>query len=256
MSNNARPLAVVTGAARGIGLATTRQLALRGYHVLAIDAPVGSTMPYALSSASELEGIREDHIVPRRCDVRDADLLTAIVQEMTADFGALEVAVACAGVLAGSESSLELDPRQAHEIFDVDYWGVVHLATVTVPLLRRSHGALIAVSSAAGTRGLPRLGHYCAAKHAIHGFLSALAREEVPKGVRINIVAPGSTNTALLAATADVYELSLPTAFLAQQLDPHLNTPDDVANVICFLASNEASGINATVVPVDRGFMG
>jgi SDR family mycofactocin-dependent oxidoreductase len=250
------PLAIVTGGARGIGRACVQALASSGYRVVAIDAPATSSMPYSLSSSDDLAAISNQNIHPLGCDVRDSEALTNLVQQVTRQWGSAQLVVACAGVLAGSASSLELDREQAQEIFDVDYWGVINLASATIESLRRTRGSFIAISSAAGMRGLPQLGHYCAAKHAVHGFLAALAREEIPKGVRINIVAPGSTDTALLAATAEVYQLSSANEFLAQQLDPTLNTADDVAAVVAFLASDAASGINGAIVPVDRGFIG
>jgi NAD(P)-dependent dehydrogenase (short-subunit alcohol dehydrogenase family) len=224
--------------------------------VVAIDAPSASTMPYSLSSSDDLSAISNLNIHPFDCDVRDSDTLTTLVQQSTRRWGPARVVVACAGVLAGSASSLELNHEQAKEIFDVDYWGVIYLASATIESLRKTRGSFIAISSAAGVRGLPQLGHYCAAKHAVHGFLTALAREEISKGVRINIVAPGSTDTALLAATAEVYHLSSTSEFLAQQLDPTLNTPADIAAVVAFLASDAARGINGSIVPVDRGFIG
>jgi SDR family mycofactocin-dependent oxidoreductase len=250
------PLAIVTGGARGIGLACVQALASSGYRVVAIDAPTNSSMPYSLSTNDDLAAISNLNLHPIACDVRDSEALTNHVQQVTQRWGSAQLVVACAGVLAGSASSLELDREQAQEIFDVDYWGVIYLASATIESLRRTRGSFIAVSSAAGVRGLPQLGHYCAAKHAVHGFLAALAREEISKGVRINIVAPGSTDTALLAATAQVYQLSSANEFLAQQLDPTLNTPADVAAVVAFLASDAASGINGSIIPVDRGFIG
>ncbi|WP_298210722.1 SDR family oxidoreductase [Ferrimicrobium sp.] len=256
MTTTRRPLAIVTGGARGIGLATAQALASSGFHVVVVDAPGASSMPYPLSTEPDLARIRDQHIQPEPCDVRKASHLTRLVARLIRTLGPVHVAVACAGVLAGSTSSLELDNEQAQEIFDVDYWGVVHLAAATMPSLRTTRGSFIAITSAAGLRGLPQLGHYCAAKHAVHGFLAALAREELPVGVHINIVAPGSTDTAILQATADVYHLASPADFLAQQLDPILNTPADVASVVAFLANNPTSGINAATISVDRGFQG
>ncbi|MCI2976418.1 MAG: SDR family oxidoreductase [Ferrimicrobium sp.] len=253
---NKNPLAIISGGARGIGLATAHQLASQDYRIVVIDGPTSSTMPYALSSTSELEAIHDERITPRCCDVRDPDALAVVVEDAIATYGPVHVAIASAGVLAGSPSSLALDQGQAREIFDVNYWGVVHLAAATIPSLRNTRGSFIAVSSAAGTRGLPQLGHYCGSKHAIHGFLAALAREELPNGVHINVVAPGSTETTLLEATAQVYGLATAEAFLAQQLDPNLNSPRDIAKVIGFLVTTSAQGINAAVINVDRGFIG
>lgn len=249
-------VAIVTGGARGIGLACVKLLASSGYHVVAIDAPATSSMPYLLSTNEDLTAISSQNIHPLRCDVRDSNAVLASVEQTVEQWGPPRLAVACAGVIAGSTSSLDLDHDQAREIFDVDYWGVVHLAGATIESLRKTHGSFIAISSAAGLRGLPQLGHYCAAKHAVHGFLAALAREEIPKGVRVNIVAPGSTDTTILEATARIYNLDSTNEFLAQQLDPTLNTPTDVAAVVAFLASDAANGINGAIVPVDRGFRG
>jgi len=242
-------VAVVTGAGRGIGRATARALAADGWRVIGIDGPTHTSLPYPLTDATALAD-DEVHLVA--ADVRDPAALAAAL----APYRPVEVAVAAAGVIAGAPSSLALPESQAREVMDVNFWGLAHLASCVMEDLRMTRGCFIGVTSAGGTRGLPRLAHYCASKHAATGFLAALAREEGPFGVRVLAVAPGSTRTAMLEESARIYGLASPEEFAAHHLDGVLNDPDDVARVIAFLAREDAQAINAAIIPVDRGFRG
>lgn len=242
--------AVVTGAGRGIGRATARALAAEGWQVVGIDGPGTSTLPYPLTSPLDLADDGPVRFVA--ADVRDpAALATAL-----APYRPVRLAVAAAGVIAGAPSSLSLPDEQAREVMEVNFWGLVHLAQCVMGDLRATRGCLVGVTSAGGARGLPRLAHYCASKHAANGFLAALAREEAPAGVRVLAVAPGSTRTAMLEESARIYGLQSAAQLATHHADGALNDPEDVARVIAFLAREDARGINAAVVPVDRGFLG
>lgn len=242
--------AVVTGAGRGIGRATARALAAEGWRVVGIDGPRHSSLPYALTSRDELTS--DDGIEFEVADVRDQAALAAAL----APYQPVRLAVAAAGVIAGAPSSLSLPDRDAREVMEVNFWGVVHLAQCVMPGLRATRGTFLAISSAGGTRGLPRLAQYCASKHAVNGFCLALAREEGPHGVRILAVAPGSTRTAMLEESARIYELGDVEEFAMHHADGVLNEPEDVAAVVAFLASTPARAINGAIIPADRGFDG
>jgi NAD(P)-dependent dehydrogenase (short-subunit alcohol dehydrogenase family) len=242
--------AVVSGAGRGIGRAIARALAADGWQVVGIDGPATSTLPYPLTSPAGLADDGEVHLIA--ADVRDpAALATAL-----APYRPVRLAVAAAGVIAGAPSSLALPEEQARELMEVNFWGLARLAQCVIEDLRATKGCFIGVTSAGGTRGLPRLAHYCASKHAATGFLLALAREEAPAGVRILAVAPGSTRTAMLEESARIYGLASAAQFAAHHADGTLNDPEDIARVIAFLAREDARAINAAVISVDRGFSG
>ena len=236
-------LALVTGAARGIGAATVARLEADGYDVIAVDRGEDDPrLPYALGRHSP------------RVDVTDTRALQAVIEQAG---GALDVVVAAAGVIAGGVPAWELDPAAEAAVLDVNLSGVMTAARVGVPaLLRRAQpreGRFIAVASTAATRGLPQLAAYCAAKAGVVGFVRALAVELGGTGVTANAVSPGSTRTPLLDESARLYGLASAEAFAAQQPLGRLIEPEEVAAVIAFLASPDARAVTGADYAVDGG---
>jgi NAD(P)-dependent dehydrogenase (short-subunit alcohol dehydrogenase family) len=139
----------------------------------------------------------------------------------------------------------------------VNLEGVWRLARAAVPrMLERPHpreGRFVAVASAGGTLGLPLLSAYSAAKHGVIGFVRSLAAELGPHGVTANAVAPGSTRTAMLDASAAVYGLTDVKEFASHHLLQRLVAPDEVAATIAWVCSPAASGVTGAVIPVDAG---
>ncbi len=257
-------VAVVTGAARGIGAATVRALTEAGWAVLAVDVAADDTaLPYPLGTAAELSTVvdaAEGTPGTARAfvaDVRDPDALAAAVAEAERRWGGLDAAIAAAGVIAGGAPLWEVPVEQQRAVLDVDLGGVLHLARAAVPaLLRRPvprSGRFLAVASAAATRGLPMLAAYCAAKAGVAGLVRALGAELGGTGVTANAVSPGSTDTAMLAESARLYDLPDAAAFAAQQPVRRLLDPAEVAAVLAFLAGPGSSGMTGAVVPVDGG---
>lgn len=262
--SDAERVALVTGAARGVGAATVAALAAEGWAVLAVDnAADDPALPYALGTAGELTAtvaaamsaggtVREF-----RADVRDVHAMATAVSYAENAFGGLDAALACAGVIAGGAEQWLVPLDQERAVIDVDLGGVLTLARVAVPaLLRRPEprrGRFVAVASTAATRGLPMLAAYCAAKAGVTGLIRALAVELGSTGVTANAVSPGSTATAMLDETARLYNLSAATDFAAQQPQGRLLHPDEVAAVLRFLCSPQSSGMTGAVVSVDGG---
>ncbi len=251
-------VAVVTGAARGIGAATVRRLVADGWGVVAVDrAADDPTLPYPLATRAELEALAGDRV--RTCvgDVRSAADLAVAVALAEEAFGGLDAAVAAAGVVAGGLPQWELPPEVERTVLDVDLGGVLTLARVAVPaLLRRPEprsGRFLAVASAAATRGLPMLAAYCAAKAGVVGFVRALAVELGGSGVTANAVSPGSTDTAVLAESARLYGLPAAADFARQQPVGRLLAPAEVAAALAWLAGPETGGVTGAVLPVDGG---
>ena len=259
-------VALVTGAARGIGAATVHALSEDGWTVLAVDiAADDPDLPYRMGNAAELAGVveeanrraRAERVQAFVADVRDPAAVERIVAAAEARFGGLDAAIAAAGVIAGGAPLWEVPLAQQQAVLDVDLGAVVSLARVTIPaLLRRTEprsGRFLAVASAAATRGLPMLAAYCAAKAGVTGLVRALAVELAGTGVTANAVSPGSTATAILDESARLYDLPGASAFAAQQLVGRLLEPGEVAAVLAFLASPASSGMTGAIVPVDGG---
>jgi SDR family mycofactocin-dependent oxidoreductase len=260
-------VALVTGAARGIGAATVRGLAAQGWAVLAVDRCADDpALPYRLGSREEL-----DRVVAEACakaagpaavravaaDTRDPERLAEAVAEAERCWGGLDAAIAAAGVIAGGVPLWEMPAGQLDAVLDTDLHGVVNLARAAVPaLLRRPEprqGRFLAVASAAATRGLPMLAAYCAAKAGVAGLIRALAVELGGTGITANAVSPGSTDTAMLAESARLYGLPGAASFAAQQPVRRLLEPDEVAAALVWLAGEASGAMTGAVVPVDGG---
>jgi SDR family mycofactocin-dependent oxidoreductase len=254
-------VALVTGAARGIGAATVLALAERGWAVLAVDrAKDDPALPYPMGNEAELAAVAAkapELVQPHLADVRDGSALEAAVAAAEARWGGLDAAIAAAGVIAGGLPLWEVPAEQHQAVLDVNLGGVLNLARAAVPaLLRRPaprSGRFLAVASAAATRGLPMLAAYCAAKAGVAGLVRALAVELGDTGVTANAVSPGSTDTPMLAESARLYDLDGALDFAATQPVRRLLEPTEVAEVLAFLAGPASSGMTGAVVPVDGG---
>ena len=254
-------VALVTGAARGIGAATVTALAAAGWQVMATDrAADDPDLPYGMGTRADLEKVAAGAgpgVAIAEADVRDVAALARAVAAAEQRWGQLDAALAVAGVIAGGVPAWEVPPGQEQAVLDIDLGGVINLARVAVPaLLRRPaprHGRFLAVASAAATRGLPMLAAYCAAKAGVAGFVRALGAELGDSGVTANAVSPGSTATPILDESARLYGLPSADRFAAQQPIGRLLDPREVAAVLTFLAGDGAGAMTGAVIPVDGG---
>jgi SDR family mycofactocin-dependent oxidoreductase len=260
-------VAVVTGAARGIGAATVQALAELGWSVLAVDVAADDpALPYSMGAAEDLACVvadansstgAPDRIKPFLADVRDLAALHAAIADAEALWGGLDAAIAVAGVIAGGVPQWQVPIAEEQAVLDIDLGGVLNLARAAVPaLLRRPEprsGRFIAVASTAATHGLPMLAAYCAAKAGVTGLIRALGAELATTGVTANGVSPGSTATPILDESARLYGLSSAQDFAAQQPVQRLLDPAEIAAVLAFLAGPASSGMTGAIVPVDGG---
>jgi SDR family mycofactocin-dependent oxidoreductase len=258
MPGGSRGVALVTGAARGIGHATVRRLSADGWNVVAVDrASDDPRLPYALGNAAELQRLGSERVVAISADVSDLDALAGAVEIAERRWGGLDAVVAAAGVIAGGVNAWALDPEQERAVLEVNLGGVMNAARAGVPaLLRRPQprqGRFIAVASAAATRGLPMLAAYCASKAGVTGFVRALAVELGGTGVTANTVSPGSTRTPILDESARLYGLDGAEAFAGQQPSGRLLEPEEIAGLISWLAGPYSGGATGGDYPLDGG---
>ena len=236
-------VALVTGAAGGIGSATVRSLAGKGYGVVGLD----------LRPAPE-----EEHVAHVVGDVRDRDALQRAVALALDRWGRLDAAVAGAAIIAGGHPLWEAPDGELTELLDVDVRGVWNTAATAVPAMLDgpdpSGCRFVAVASAAGSFGLFNLAAYTTAKHAVVGLVRGLAADLVATGVTAVAVSPGSTRTGMLDATAGLYGVPDPQVFTSNQLLRRLLEPDEVAATIAFCCSVEGGVLNGGVVSADGGF--
>lgn len=251
-------VAIVTGGGRGIGAATVAALAADGWRVLAVDRGADDPrLPYALATPEELNAVAGgDHVRAAVADAADAEAMTAVVAEAE-EWGELEAIVANAGVIAGGGPAWELDPAAEDAVVDTCLRGTMVAARVGIPaLLRRPQpraGRFVATASAASLRGLPGLAAYCAAKAGVAGFVAALAADLRGTGITANAVAPGSTDTAILAESARIYGLDGAADFASQQPIGRLIEPAEVAALIAWLLGPAGAAVTGATLPVDGG---
>jgi SDR family mycofactocin-dependent oxidoreductase len=255
-------VAVVTGAARGIGAAVARALAGDGWRLVLVDrCEDDPALPYPLATRADLDSVVAACGGPGAAeavvgDVRDQAALDGAVALAVERFGGLDAAVAAAGCIAGAPA-WGADDAVWSTMLGVNLDGVWRLARAAVPaLLARPeprHGRFVAVSSAGGTVGLPLLAAYTAAKSGVHGFVRSLAAELGPQGVTANAVAPGSTTTAMLDASAAVYGMPDAAEFAQHHLLGRTLDPEEVAAMVAWLCGPASAGVTGAVLPVDAG---
>ena len=256
-------VAIITGAARGIGACTARRLAAQGWRLVLVDRCADdAALRYALATEAEFRETcaacgGDDQAVGVIGDVRDQATLDDAVARAVERFGGLDAALAVAGGIAGGEPAWHTDDATWSAMFGINFDGVRRLAAAAVPAIldrpRPRHGRFIAVSSAGGTLGLPLLASYSAAKHAVIGFIKSLAAELGPEGITVNAVAPGSTATEMLNASAAVYGLESALEFATHHQLGRLVEPDEVAALLAWICGPDSDAITGAVLPVDAG---
>jgi SDR family mycofactocin-dependent oxidoreductase len=267
-------VAVVTGAARGIGAATVRALASRGWAVVASDrATDDPRVPYALGNEAELRGVvasatdlfprsgadgpNGNPVVAEVADTTDPGDMARVVATAEHLFGGLDALVCAAGVIAGGMPLWEMPEEALDAVLSVDLGGTITAARAGIPaLLRRPaprQGRFVAVASAAAHRGLPQLAAYGAAKAGVAGLVRGLAAELAGTGITANAVSPGSTATAMLNESARIYGLGDTRPFADQQPVGRLLTTDEVAAALVWLAGPDSAALTGAVIPVDGG---
>jgi meso-butanediol dehydrogenase/(S,S)-butanediol dehydrogenase/diacetyl reductase len=242
-------VALITGGASGIGLATARRLDAEGAHVVLIDRSrdlLDAAVAELGERATALPG-----------DVSDAEAMAAAVSDTVARLGRLDVVVTAAGVdQCDTVPNTTLD--QWRVIIDVDLAGVFYLCRAAIPVfVEQGSGAIVTISSAIGTVGERNRSAYCAAKSGVENLTRAMALDHGRDGVRANCVAPGLIDTPLIrngkvGGGADPAAMKVMVD--AHHAIPRIGQPEEVAAAIAFLASDDASFITGAVLPVDAGW--
>jgi SDR family mycofactocin-dependent oxidoreductase len=257
------PVAIVTGGARGIGAATAKRLSGVGWRLVLVDRCADDeALAYPLATRADLDAVVAACGGPDRAegvigDVRDQAALDGAVDLAVDRFGGLDAALAIAGCIGGGMEAWNTPDELWSTLLAINLEGAWRLAKAAVPaLLQRPEprqGRFVAVASAGGTVGLYLLAAYSAAKHGVVGLVRSLAAELGPHGITANAVAPGSTTTAMLDASATFYGLASPAEFAVHHLLPRLLTPDEPAALLAWLCGPDSSGLTGALLPVDAG---
>lgn len=242
-TDDTRRIAVVTGGASGIGAATAAVLRRDGVTVCTLDVT-----PLADAPAGS-------HTL---VDITDEQAVRQAVKAIGEAHGRIDVLVNNAGI--GSIGSIEDgDLEQWRTVFDVNIFGIVHATRAALPFLRRSRaGAIVNVSSLAAIVGLLKRAAYSASKGAVYALTLSMAADLLEDEIRVNGVAPGTIGTPwvdrLLDAAGD--RESERARLAARQPIGRLGTAEEIAEVICFLASEQASFVNGSIWTADGGMAG
>ncbi|WP_430790414.1 SDR family NAD(P)-dependent oxidoreductase [Actinoplanes sp. G11-F43] len=232
---------LVTGGSRGIGRAVVLGLARAGADVITCSR---SENEFATGLAAELKEIPGEHHVVR-ADVTSADDVAALIDECRVRFGRLDAIVNNAGVISHVPFA-ELDLDEWRRVVDSNLTAAARIIQAALPLLGAG-ASVVNVGSRVATVGIPLRAHYTAAKSGLIGLTRSLAKELGPRGIRINVVAPGpiQTETETPPAVLQRYQSMIPLG--------RLGRPDEIATAVQFLASDQASFINGEVLNVDGG---
>lgn len=236
-------VALVTGAASGIGEAVARQLAAAGARVIVADLDRAGAEAVAKAIGGNAR--------PRQLDVSDADAMRQLVEATVAEYGSLHLAVNNAGIGGASLPTAEYPLDEWHRVIDVNLHSVFYSMKYEIPaILASGGGAIVNMSSILGSNGWAGSTAYVAAKHALVGMTKAAALEYSAQGLRINAVGPGFIDTPLLSGMdRAVYD-----GLVALHPAGRLGTSEEVAALTCFLLSEQAGFITGSYHLVDGGF--
>src|SRR3989454_6692497 len=243
------PVVLITGALTGIGRATAVAFAREGARVV-------------ISGRRELEGKKLEKQLRElgaevefvKTDVRHDDDIRALIDKTVARFGRLDAAVNCAGTEGTPGPVTEQTAETYAATFDTNVLGTLlsmkHELRVMLP---QGSGSIVNVSSAYGRVGAAGASVYVASKHAVEGLTKSAALEVAGTGVRVNVVAPGTTDTGMLTRFTNTDDNKA--ALVSTVPVKRLATPEEIAHVIAFVASANASYMTGASIPVDGGML-
>ena len=233
-------VALVTGAAVGIGRATAILLAQNGAKLVLVDIDGEK-----LDKLKEELSAYTDKVLAFVCDVADEAKVYKVVEESLNAFGKIDILINNAALWRCRSSFLDTPTEVWKKFIDINVMGTVYFTKAVLPsMLEHSWGRIINVASVAGVYGNAMMAHYSATKGAIIAFTKALAKEVTDKGVLVNSVSPGSVSPSDNYNIDHTQESQL--SFMGRTGSDREN-----ANLICFLASDEASYISAQNIQID-----
>ena len=237
-------VAIVTGGAQGIGKATVEKFAAEGATIIIWD--VDEAKGNKLSDDLRLQKVT---IKFMKVNVADFQEVEKAILQIINEFGKIDILVNNAGILRDG-TLVKMTPEQWQQVIDVNLTGVFNCTKAVAPyMIEKQYGRIINATSVVGLYGNFGQTNYVATKAGVIGMTKVWARELGRKGINVNAIAPGFIATEMVA--------SMPEKVITMMKEKtplgRLGKPEDIANAYCFLASDEASFINGTVLSVDGG---
>ena len=237
-------VAIVTGAAQGIGKATALKFAREGATVIVCDLnadAVAAAVEECRAAGGEAEGFQ--------LDVTSRDSLDEMVAAVKLKYGRIDTLVNNAGITRDARLQ-KMTAQQFEDVIDVNLRAVFNASQAVVDIMiEGGGGAILNASSVVGIYGNYGQTNYAATKFGVIGFTKTWSRELGPKGIRVNAVAPGFVETAILSTVPDEVLQKMREQVPLRRL----GKPEEIADIYAFLASNEASYINGAVIEVSGG---
>ncbi len=242
---------LITGAASGIGAATARRFASEGARLMLADVNEEGLASLAKEIDAGTGSRESESVAVRTTDVADLEQVDALTRATVERFGHLDVVFNNAGIASYGKTP-DLDPETWHRTLDVDLHSVFYGCRAAIPFLREAGGgAIVNTASMSGLYGDYGLAAYNAAKGAVVNFTRTLAIDHAREGIRANCVCPGAIDTSLTAG------LRASPAFMREyeRLIPmgRMGEADEIASVVTFLASDDASYLTGAAIVVDGG---
>lgn len=236
-------IAIITGGAKGIGLAATERFLEEGAKIAIWDVDV---------QAGEAVAKKYDNCKFYKVDTTNVEAVNAAAVQVVEDFGGVDILINNAGITRDA-SMKKMTSEQWQLVLDVNLTGVFNCTKAVFPyLVERGGGRILNASSIVGLYGNFGQSNYVATKAGLIGLTKTWAREFGPKGITVNAIAPGFIDTEMIATIPE----HIVSAIRGKIPMNRLGTPKDVADAYLFLASDEASFISGTVLSVDGGLVG
>ena len=238
-------VAIVTGAGRGIGAAIARQLFLEGCRIVVLDIDESSAL--ACAQSIDPAGHRS---LALSCDVSSKDTVARAFLRIAEKFDTVDILVNNAGITQDAMFH-KMTLEQWQRVIDVNLTGTFLMTSAVVPLMReKKHGRIINISSRSAF-GNDGQANYAATKEGMIGLTKTLAKELGRHNITVNVIEPGVIETGMLKTVPQ----SIKDGWLSMMPIARMGQPEDIANAVCFFASNESSFITGVELPVCGGFL-
>lgn len=234
-------VAVVTGGASGIGLATTKKLLSEGANVVILD----------LKMDEEIINSLGENVLYLKCDVSNEENVKNCIEEIIKKFDHIDYVVANAGIGGSSSKPHEVSMDEWNKVISVNQTGIFLLNKYVInEMLKSGKGAVVNTSSMYGLVGSTTSFAYSASKGAINQMTRSLALTYARENIRVNAIAPGYVDTPILSMVPDNIKEAMGTELPIGRL----GKDTEIANLICYLLSDDASFITGAIIPIDGGF--
>lgn len=252
MSNNEpQLLAIITGGASGIGLSVTKRFLLEGYKVLILDANQAAGESVLNDLKSNTYSIDFIH-----CDITMHKQIESIFKTLGDNNSPAHVLVNCAGISPALNALHQYPVEEWHRAIDINLHGTFYACREFLSLATKiglQEGAIVNVASIMGVRASAAQASYAASKHAVVGLTKSIAQDYAPMNIRANAVGPGVIDTPM---NTELMKDENIMQYMLQRIPlKRVATSDEVANLIYFLASSEASYITGSYYPIDGGYL-